>query len=140
MYSDTSHFDVLFRSMKVMNVPGLKKEDVESWQNALFRLEELIIFRGPELSREAVDLMLESLPNLRVLGNLSSYDIRPNDIKRFQSRVKEEEWDLQIIESDTSMGPGMAVNHNADEKEFTKYLSLHWFYLTESPGNASPSY
>lgn len=136
-FSDISRS--FFRSMKVLNVPGLKKEDVESWQNALVSLETLIIFKGPELNREAVDLMLESLPKLRVLGDLSSFDMRPSDVKRFQSRVKEEEWDLQIIESETNMGPGMAVNHTADEKEFTKSLSLHWFYLTESPGNASPS-
>lgn len=126
--------------MKVLNVPGLKKEDVESWQNALVSLETLIIFRGPELSREAVELMLDSLPNLRVLGDLSSFDMRSTDVKRIQSRVKEEEWDLQIFETDANnMGQGMAANQSADEKEFTKSLSLHWFYLTESPGNASPT-
>ena len=126
--------------MKVLNVPGLKKEDVECWQNALAHLETLIIFRGPELSREAVELMLDSLPKLRELGDLSSFDIRANDVKRFQSRVKEEEWDLRVIESDSNnMGQGGAASHSADEKEFTKSLSLHWFYLTESPDRTSSS-
>jgi hypothetical protein len=129
------------KSMKVLQVPGLKTEDIGSWQGALQHLETLIIFRGPELNRESVDLMLDQLPRLKVLGDLSSFDIRhrQSDFKRIYSRIKDEEWDLRIIDSDSSSGgsgvagAGGGVNAAADEKEFTKSLSLHWFYLTEAP-------
>ena len=51
-----------------MNVPGLKKEDVESWQNALFSLDTLIIFRHP-------DHIL--FINVHILFNYEQIDVTP---------------------------------------------------------------
>ncbi len=134
------------RSMKVLQVSGLKLEDVRRWEGSLRRLETLVIFRGPELNREAVEALMDQLPRLRVLGDLSSFDIRrpQNDLKRIYARIKDEGWDLRIIDSDVTPGTAAAAAAAAaaaggpnqaavDEKEFTKSLSLHWFYLTESP-------
>ena len=114
------------------------------WEGSLRRLETLVIFRGPELNREAVEALMDQLPRLRVLGDLSSFDIRrpQNDLKRIYARIKDEGWDLRIIDSDVTPGTAAAAAAAAaggpnqaavDEKEFTKSLSLHWFYLTESP-------
>lgn len=120
-------YAIFLRNIKVFHVPGLKKADFEGWSASLQYLETLILYRAPELNRETVEFVLESLPSLQRFGDLHSFDLkRPYDIKRLATRVKDERWDLELIDSPTY--------NISDEKEFSKLLSLHWFYLTESPG------
>jgi hypothetical protein len=85
----------------------------------------LILFRAPDITREIAESIIESLPNLKIFGDFHSFDLkRPHDMKRIQARVREEDWDLQLIDSQASP---------PDEKDFNKLLNLHWFYLTPGP-------
>ena len=78
---------------------------------------------------EMAELFMENLPNLKKFGDFNSFDLRrPNDMKRFHSKIREEKWDIQLFDShnpSTSFG----------EKDFNKLLTLHWFYLTDGPTN-----
>eukprot|EP00096_Caligus_rogercresseyi_P009719 TRINITY_DN3350_c0_g1_i1.p1 TRINITY_DN3350_c0_g1~~TRINITY_DN3350_c0_g1_i1.p1 ORF type:complete len:357 (-),score=135.27 TRINITY_DN3350_c0_g1_i1:91-1161(-) len=112
----------VLRTLKVLEVNDLTKSDLESWSESLGSLETFIIFRAPEMNRESLDFLLEGLPRLSTLGNLKSFDIKASDISRICGRIKEEDWNLNLIISDSHYG--------VDEKEFSKLLSLHWFYLT----------
>jgi len=94
------------------------------WSGDLLNLETLIIYKAPELTREAVENVLEHYPNLQKFGDFRSFDFRrPQDMKKLQQKIKDESWNLTCIES---------VSSNSEEKDFAKLLSLHWFYLTES--------
>ena len=95
----------------------------------LFTIETFLIFQGREMNSEMAELFMENLPNLKKFGDFNSFDLRrPNDIKRFHSKIREEKWDIQLFDSQnpsTSFG----------EKDFNKLLTLHWFYLTDGPTN-----
>ena len=95
----------------------------------LFSLETFLIFQGREMNSEMAELFMENLPNLKKFGDFNSFDLRrPNDMKRFHSKIREEKWDIQLFDSQnpsTSFG----------EKDFNKLLTLHWFYLTDGPTN-----
>lgn len=121
------------RSIKVLHVPGLRRQDIDSWcLGPDSKLETLIIFKAPELNREAVEILLDTLPNLKVFGDIHSFDlVRPSDVKRLLAKIKDEKWDLQLVDSSDSANASGVVN----EREFSKLLSLHWFYLTETPAN-----
>ena len=79
---------------------------------------------------DMVEMLIESMPNVRKFGNVftqsganhHSEGWKSNDMKRLQNRIKEENWDLSVIECPKT-----------EEKEFAKLLTLHWFYLTEGP-------
>ena len=49
---------------------------------------------------------------------------RPNDMKRLQQKIRDEGWQLSLVDSQST---------HSDEKDFNKLLTLHWFYLTEAP-------
>merc|ERR1712029_757076 len=100
------------KSVKVFELPGLRKESLIEWIGHMQNLETLIIFRAPELGKEAIDLILDSCPKLEKFGDFHSFDRRANDMKRLQQRI-------------------------SDEKDFNKLLSLHWFYLTEGPSTSN---
>ena len=95
----------------------------------LFSIETFLIFQGREMNSEMAELFMENLPNLKKFGDFNSFDLRrPNDMKRFHSKIREEKWDIQLFDSQnpsTSFG----------EKDFNKLLTLHWFYLTDGPTN-----
>ena len=113
------------KSVKVFEMPGLRRENFEEWFSHLQNLETLIIFRATEINKETIDVILESCPNLQRFGDFHSFDIRrPNDVKKLQQRVRDEAWNLTLIDSQST---------HSDEKDFNKLLTLHWFYLTESP-------
>ena len=112
------------KSIKVYDIPGLRQNDLVEWAGDLLNLETLIIYKAPELTREAVENILEHYPNLQRFGDFRSFDFRrPQDMKKLQQKIKDESWNLTCIES---------VSSNSEEKDFAKLLSLHWFYLTES--------
>lgn len=112
------------KSVKIFEIPGLRRENLEEWSNTLQNLETLIIYKAPELDREAVELILEYFPNLQKFGDFRSFEFRrPQDMKRIQQRIKDEGWNLSLVESPST---------HSDEKDFNKLLTLHWFYLTES--------
>jgi len=112
-------------SVKVFELPGLRKENLRDWIGHTQNLETLIIFRAPELGKEAVDLILDSCPKLSKLGDLNSFDLRRQcELKKIWQRIRDENWNLKIIDS----------HQGSDEKDFNKLLTLHWFYLTEYPG------
>jgi hypothetical protein len=116
------------KSVKVFDMPGLRRENFEEWANHLQHLETLIVFRAPEINKEAIDVILDSFPSLQRLGDFHSFDLRrPHDMKRLHNRIRDEGWNLTLIDSPTT---------HSDEKDFNKLLSLHWFYLTESPASA----
>lgn len=103
---------------------SLRQHDLVEWSGDLLNLETLIIYKAPELTREAVENVLEHYPNLQKFGDFRSFDFRrPQDMKKLQQKIKDESWNLTCIES---------VSSNSEEKDFAKLLSLHWFYLTES--------
>ena len=75
-----------------------------------------------------VELLMENLPSLQKLGDFSSFDLRrPNDMKRFHAKIREEKWDIHLLDSPPTSSFG--------EKDFNKLLTLHWFYLTDGPTN-----
>ena len=53
------------KSIKIFEMPGLRRENFEEWCCHLQKLETLIIFRAPEMNKEAVEVILDSCPNLR---------------------------------------------------------------------------
>ena len=53
------------KSIKIFEMPGLRRENFEEWCAHLQNLETLIIFRAPEMNKEAVEVILDSCPNLR---------------------------------------------------------------------------
>jgi len=118
-------------SIKLYSLPSLKREDIEVWirDKCLQQLETFLIFQGREMNCEMAELFMENLPNLKKFGDFNSFDLRrPNDMKRFHSKIREEKWDIQLFDSQnpsTSFG----------EKDFNKLLTLHWFYLTDGPTN-----
>ncbi len=111
------------KTAKVFHIPGLRRQDFDEWvQHSLQKLETLIIFKAQEMNKEAVELLMDSLPNLQRLGDFHSFDIRrPHDMRRFMSKIRDESWNLSLIESPPP---------HSDEKDFNRQLSLHWFYLT----------
>ena len=111
-------------------MPGLRKESLMEWIGHMQNLETLIIFRAPDLGKEGIDLILDSCPKLEKFGDFHSFDCRANDMKRLQQRIREENWHLKIIDSQST---------SSDEKDFNKLLSLHWFYLTEGPSSSALS-
>ena len=59
------------------------------------------------------------------LGDFNSFDMRrPNELKKLQQKIRDEGWQLSLVDSQSA---------HSDEKDFNKLLSLHWFYLTEAP-------
>ena len=119
------------KSIKLFEIPGLRTENIEEWAKHLQKVESLIIFKATELDREAVEAVLDCFPNLSRFGDLRSFDLRrPADMKRLQQHIKENEWNLVMIESSPSTGT------HSDEKDFNKLLTLHWFYLTESKSSS----
>ena len=91
----------------------------------VIKKETFIIFQGREMNSEMVELLMENLPKLQKLGDFNSFDIRrPNDMKRFQAKLREEKWDINLFDSQLS---------SSFEKDFNKLLTLHWFYLTDGP-------
>ena len=118
------------KSVKVFELPGLRKESLMEWIGHMQNLETLIIFRAPDLGKEGIDLILDSCPKLEKFGDFHSFDCRANDMKRLQQRIREENWHLKIIDSQST---------SSDEKDFNKLLSLHWFYLTEGPSSSALS-
>lgn len=115
------------KTAKVFEMPGLRKENFEEWSCHLQKLETLIIFKAPEINKDAVDMILELCPNLQKFGDFHSFDIRrPHDMSKLQKRIRDEQWSLTLIDS---------LSSHSDEKDFGKLLSLHWFYLTESPSS-----
>jgi len=113
------------KSIKIFEMPGLRRENFEEWCCHLQKLETLIIFRAPEMNKEAVEVILDSCPNLRRLGDFNSFDMRrPNELKKLQQKIRDEGWQLSLVDSQSA---------HSDEKDFNKLLSLHWFYLTEAP-------
>lgn len=116
------------KSVKIFEMPGLRKENFEEWCCHLQNLETLIIFRAPEINKDAIEVILDSCPNLQRLGDFHSFDMRrPSDVKKLQQRIREEGWKLALIDSQST---------HSDEKDFNKLLTLHWFYLTEAPSIA----
>jgi hypothetical protein len=80
-----------------------------------------------------VDYLISTLPKLSTLGDLASFDIRrPADKNRWLAKINEENWDLNLVESESN-GVAVGGGNVVDDKHFLKQLSLHWFYLTESP-------
>ena len=74
-------------SVKAYHVKDLCLEDVESWTGHLLQLKTLMIFRGPEMRKEAVDEIIQILPKLKCLGNLGNFDIRdPEFLKKITAR------------------------------------------------------
>ena len=70
---------------------------------------------------------MENLPSLQKLGDFQSFDVRrPNDMKRFYSKIREGKWNLNLFDSQSS---------SSFEKDFNKLLTLHWFYLTDGPSH-----
>ena len=91
--------------------------------------ETLLFFHEREMSSEMIELLIENLPNLKKFGDFNTFDIRrPNDIKRFYSKIRDERWDIQLFDSQNS-------SSTFGEKDFNKLLTLHWFYLTDGPSN-----
>ena len=81
------------------------------------------------MSSEMIELLIENLPNLKKFGDFNTFDIRrPNDMKRFYSKIRDERWDIQLFDSQNS-------SSTFGEKDFNKLLTLHWFYLTDGPSN-----
>ena len=92
------------------------------WSSNLPKLETLIIFRAVDINREMAESIIENLPNIKLFGDFHSFELkRPNEMKRIQGRVRDENWDLRLVDSQAMI---------TDEKDFNKKLSLHWFYLT----------
>lgn len=126
------------QSVKVMSLQGLSSLSVEDWINSKCfpKVHTFILYQAPKLSFQMINLLLEHMPSLTKFGDLNSFDTaertstseRSQDIKRLASKVKEKEWDLILIDSSQE-------NFASCEKDFTKMLSLHWFYLTEAPTN-----
>lgn len=112
------------KSVKVFELPGLRKESLIEWIGHMQNLETLIIFRAPELGKEAIDLILDSCPKLEKFGDFHSFDRRANDMKRLQQRIRDENWHLKVIDSQST---------SSDEKDFNKLLSRNyiWFLLTQ---------
>ena len=102
------------KSVKVFELPGLRKESLIEWIGHMQNLETLIIFRAPELGKEAIDLILDSCPKLEKFGDFHSFDRRANDMKRLQQRIRDENWHLKVIDSQST---------SSDEKDFNKLLS-----------------
>ena len=115
------------KSAKVFELPGLRKDNLMEWIGHVQNLETLIIFRAPELGKEAVDLIMEACPKLTKLGDLQEMKKSQNDMKKLLQRIRDENWSLRLIDS----------QQGSDEKDFNKLLTLHWFYLTESSPSQS---
>ncbi len=123
------------KTIKAFHVPGVRQSDLEDWclkSKCLQKLETLILFKAPEITKDAVDMLLDSLPALQRLGDFHSFDVRkPHDLRRFQSKIRDEGWNLTLVDS---------TQPHPDEKDFNRLLSLHWFYLTnENPALKSNS-
>lgn len=123
------------RSVKAFRVDGLLPEDFKSLKGRLDKLEVFVLFKAAEFQRYGVEAIFDVTPRLRVFGDLRNYDLRPADIKRIKQRVKDEGWMLSLLDSEsnvpvspTSLPP---MTDSKDEKDFARYLDLHWFYLTE---------
>ena len=116
----------VLKSVKVFELPGLRKENLMEWIGHAQSLETLIIFRAPELGKDAVDLIMDSCPKLSKLGDLQDMKKSQNDMKRLLQRIRDENWNLKLIDS----------QQGSDEKDFNKLLTLHWFYLTECPSQS----
>ena len=113
------------KTVKIFEMPGLRRENFEEWCYHLQSLETLIIFRAPEINKDTIEIIFDSCPNLRRFGDFHSFDLRrPSDMKKLQQKIREEKWKLTLIDSQST---------HSDEKDFNKLLTLHWFYLTESP-------
>ena len=112
------------KSVKVFELPGLRKESLIEWIGHMQNLETLIIFRAPELGKEAIDLILDSCPKLEKFGDFHSFDRRANDMKRLQQRIRDENWHLKVIDSQST---------SSDEKDFNKLLSRKFtsYFLSE---------
>ncbi len=81
------------RSVKILHVPGLRRSDLRNWVGKQPNLHTLVLFRVPELTRDAVDLLLTSLPSLVRLGDFASFDLkRPQDVRKMQNRIAEERY------------------------------------------------
>ncbi len=89
----------ILQSVKVFHVPGLRQVDLEPWVHLQPHLRVLILFRCPELTRDAVDLLLR-LPALERLGDFASFDVkRPQDIRRLQHKINEERQENKHLQS-----------------------------------------
>lgn len=125
----------VLRQVKIYSVTGLSKADIQSWSKCAPSLQTLFIQNAPGIDREGVDLILEVFPSLEVIGDLGSFNLRkPTDLKRLMTRAKEEAWNLKIEASSIESSP-MNIREESFEylKNLNKFLSLHWFYLTETP-------
>jgi len=121
------------QSVKVMGLSGLSTLTVEEWIAAKCfpKVHTFILFQGRDMSFRMLDLLVENMPSLRKLGDFNSIDTdssgKTQDMKRLVSKIKTQNWDLMLIDSAQDCA-------NCD-KDFSKMLSLHWFYLTEAPTN-----
>ena len=85
------------------------------------------------MNSEMVELLMENLPSLKKFGDFNSFDLRrPNDTKRFYTKIREEKWDIQLFDSQSSIH---STSTSSGDKDFNKLLTLHWFYLTDGPSN-----
>ena len=122
------------QSIKVMGLSAVSENTVEDWIAAKCfpKVHTFILFQGRDVTYKMVEILIEMMPNLRKFGDLNSFDsessTRNQDMKRLVSRIKEEQWDLMLIDSSPENVPPC-------DKDFSKMLSLHWFYLTEAPTN-----
>ena len=66
-------------------MPGLRRENFEEWCAHLQNLETLIIFRAPEMNKEAVEVILDSCPNLRRKFNFLLLIYIPESLQKWSN-------------------------------------------------------
>ena len=62
----------------------------------LNNLEELALMSAPLLDITSLELMVESLPVLQLVGRLQGWNITPSQIEVFRKKIKQENYDLRL--------------------------------------------
>ncbi|XP_023343686.1 uncharacterized protein LOC111713118 [Eurytemora carolleeae] len=119
-------------SIKILNIPKLVRTDLETWFSTkhLPFLKTLIIFKGPSMNMETTMSILSDLPAISEIGisDLNSIDVpKSPEMRKLLLEIKRRDWDITLAD--------FVDGVDAEERDFAKVQSLHWFHLTQIQEN-----